>query len=457
MKKRIMQALTVLAVLSLVICGCSKQQGATTGTTSAPVEQAPADTATAISTVGPDSGTKLTMWTFVDLHAQFYAAMLEQWNREHPDRQIQITFTNYPYSDMHNKMTMAIQTGQGAPDLCDIEISQYPNYMKGQIALVEMNKYVEPYIGDIVKARLDIYGKNGKYYGIPTHVGATVMFYNTEILESAGIDYRTIITWDDFAAAGRKLRDATGGKVKITSVDTSGTDWLWVAMAEHHEDYTDASGRAVIKQPSIIKMLNMQNQWLKDGIAMLSPGGHVDMETGFQNVSEGNIAAFPKAMWYMSRFLNYMPEMAGKWAIAPCPVFERGQPRSVGIGGTGTVVSLQSKAPELAAEYIAWAKLSYDGNVRIWETLGFDTVNTTIWSDTAITTDRNNKYIAYFKTNPFDALNEIKNEIGIIKIGAINPVINEQFNTNILVGVLQDGEDLMTSLDDAQAEIDIEQ
>ncbi|MDR2535056.1 MAG: extracellular solute-binding protein [Treponema sp.] len=451
------QVVTVLFALSLLVSSCSKTGGGGALPESSPKSEAAADSALAISTVGPANGAKLTMWTFVDLHAQFYAAMLEQWNREHPDKQIQITFTNYPYTDMHNKMVMAIQTGQGAPDLCDIEIGQYPNFMKGQIGFVEMNKYVEPYIKDVVKARLEIYGKNGTYYGIPTHVGATVMFYNTEILENAGIDYTAITTWNDFAAAGIKLRDATGGKVTMTTVDTGGTDWLWVGMAEYGEDYTDANGKGIIKQPSIIKMIAMQSQWLKDGVAALSPGGQIDMETGYQNLAAGSVAAFPKAMWFMSRFLNYMPEMSGKWAIAPCPVFEPGQPRSVGIGGTGTVVSLQSKAPELAAEFIAWAKLSYDGNVRIWETLGFDTVNTSIWSDSTITADTNNKYIAYFKTNPFDTLNAIKNEIGIIKVGTINPFISEQFNTNILVRVLQDGEDLMTALDDAQAEIDLEQ
>ena len=37
--------------------------------------------ADAISTVGPDSGTHLELWTFVDLHSQHYAAMLEQWNK----------------------------------------------------------------------------------------------------------------------------------------------------------------------------------------------------------------------------------------------------------------------------------------------------------------------------------------------------------------------------------------
>ena len=98
-------------------------------------------------------------------------------------------------------------------------------------------------------------------------------------------------------------------------------------------------------------MIKMQQRWIQEGIASPTPGGQIDTEAGFATVGDQKIAAFPKALWYMSRFLNYMPEQTGKWAIAACPVYKVGQPRSVGIGGTGTVVSLQSKHQELAAEF----------------------------------------------------------------------------------------------------------
>lgn len=454
-KKGLSACLFAAAVIGMLFTGCSKK-GSQEKAAEAEVTEA-AEVEGAITKVGPESGAKMEMWTFVDIHAQFYATMLEKWNAENPDKQIQITFVNYPYADMHNKMTMAVQTGKGAPDLCDIEIGQFPNFMKGVVPFVPMNKYVSKYEKDIVKARLDIYGKDGNYYGIPTHVGATVMFYNDELLSQYGIDYKTIKTWDDYEKAGLKLKEASGGKVYMTSVDTGGTDWLWLSMAENGEDWTNVNGKANVELESVKKMIKMQKKWLDEGIAIISPAGHVDLEEGFANIGDGVIASFPKAMWYMSRFLNYMPEMAGKYAIAACPVYKVGQPRSVGIGGTGTVVSNQSKYPDLAAEFIAYAKLSYEGNVKIWEVLGFDTCNTTIWSDPKITGDKSNKYIAFFRTNPFDALNEIKNEIGKIGVTSMSPVINEQINLNVLVNCLESGADVDEELKAAQDEIDLEQ
>lgn len=454
--KNVMAAAGLTAMIFAAFTGCSKKEsnGSAAPAAEEKTEEIKAD---AISTVGPDSGTHLELWTFVDLHSQHYAAMLESWNKAHPDKQIQITFTTYPYGDMHNKMIMANQTGSGAPDICDIEIGQFPNFMKGKVQFVEMNKYISEYESTVVKSRLDIYGKNGSYYGIPFHVGATVMYYNDELLSSYGIDYKTIKTWDDFEAAGKKLKEASNGAVMMTGVDTGGTDWLWVSMAENKADWTDAKGRADVRIPAVADMIKMQQRWLEEGIAFCTPGGQIDTEEGFATVGDQKVAAFPKAMWYMSRFLNYMPEQEGKWAIAPCPVYKEGQPRSVGIGGTGTVVSLQSKHQELAAEFLAYAKLSLEGEQRIWEVLGFDPVNTALWTDRSITHDETNKFIKFFRTNPFDTLNEIKDEIMGIKVVEISPAINEQINLNVLVNCLEEGADVDEELQTAQDEIDLDQ
>ena len=204
-------------------------------------------------------------------------------------------------------------------------------------------------------------------------------------------------------------------------------------------------------------MLNMQKGWLDSGVAMISPDGHVDLEAGFQNILDGNIASFPKAMWYMSRFINYMPEETGKWALAPCPVFEDGQPRSVGIGGTGTVVTKQSKNAELAADFISYAKCSEEGCRGIWEVLGFDVCNTALWTDTTITGDSNNQYIKYFVTNPFDVLNDIKDQIGKISVVKISPTINEQICTITLNDIFENGKPVEDALKEAQDAVDLEQ
>lgn len=441
--------------------GGSKAAGSAASTDSAASSET-TDTASSkapvVSTVGPSNGTHLEMWDFVDLHSQFYGEMVKEWNTKHPDKQLNVTFTTYPYADMHDKLKMAVQTGTGGPDLCDIEVGQFPTFLQGDAPFREMDDVIADYKSDIVPSRLSIYSHDGKQYGIPTHVGATVMYYNTEILQKYGVDYTKIKTWDDYTAAAKKVKAGSGGKVTMTDIDTGGTDWISLSMAENKTDWTDKTGKTVnVQIPAIQDMLKMQKSWKDQGLAVDSPGGQLDTEEGYAAVGDGKVASFPKALWYMSRFLNYLPEQSGKWAIAPCPVYKEGQPRSVGIGGTGTVVMKNSKNADLAAQWLAWAKLSKEGTTQIWKILGFDPANMSLWTDKSITEDKTNKYLQYFKTNPFDVLNEIKDEIEEIKSTSISPTIYEQMNTNVLPGVFDNDVSIEDALSDAQSAIEQDQ
>ena len=453
---------------------------------------------TAVLTVGPDDAVgKFELWSFVDLHNTFYANMVEEWNALNPDKTVQITFSTYPYSDMHNKLMMSLQAGSGAPDFCDVEIGQFPNYIGDDCPLVDLGPAMEPYADTMVQARMDVYkNEAGVQVGVPTHVGATVMYWNAEIFEQYGLDYKSVKTWDDYTALGEQLRDASNGEVFLTSVDTGGVDWMWVAMAQHGEDWTGGPGGTVnvqlesvekmltmqqgwlndgiamvqhgddwtgghggtpnVQLESVEKMLTMQQQWLADGIAMISTDGHVDLEAGFANISSGKIASFPKAMWYLSRFTGYMPEMEGKYDITKIPVFEEGQPSSVAIGGTGTVVTNQCDNPELAAEWLAWAKCSDAGCAHIWNDLGFDVCNTAVWTDEAFAFDESNVYNTFFRVKPYEVLKEIADEINPIYTTKNSPIINDYFCTTTLNYVLEEGWDVAEALQDAQDYIDFE-
>lgn len=98
--------------------------------------------------------------------------MAESWNKAHPEQSIKLEATTFPYDDNHNKLLVALQSGTGAPDMADIEISKIGNFLKGDVQLLPLNDIVEPEKANLVMSRLDNYAKDGKYYGIDYHVGA---------------------------------------------------------------------------------------------------------------------------------------------------------------------------------------------------------------------------------------------------------------------------------------------
>ncbi len=421
--------------------------------------------AEAVTTEGDPNGTHMEMWSFVEAHNTFYAKMLQKWNEQNPDRTIEITFTTYPYADMHQKLLMSLQGGEGAPDLCDVEMGQVPNIYEGlDTWLQPLDDAMAPYAADMLTSRLDAYkGSDGKQYGAPFHVGATVMYYNLKAMEDAGLsqaDIDAVVTWDDWKALGKKYLDAIGnpdGKY-WTSVDTGGCDWQWIAMAEYGEDWTGGfDGKANVQLDSIKKMCQFEQDMLNEGIAQVSPDGHVDLEAGYQNILDHNIVAFPKAMWYMSRFTNYMPEEEGNWYIAKCPVFEKGQNCSVGIGGTGTVVTKQSSDAELAADFLCFAKMSPEGETMIWNDLGFDVCNTSLWADDSFAHDESNQYNKFFRNYPYDVLESIKDQIGTVMTVSISPTINEYMCNTTLNEMFEDGMSVDDALSEAQDAIELEE
>ena len=490
MKKKVLATLLSVAMVSSVLAGCGSSDSASSADSSAATEDAAEETTDATdegtdeaaadgaaeeeeiptSTFGDPNGTHMEMWTFVELHGQHYGNMVEKWNEENPDRTIEITCTTYPYSDMHTKLLTSLTAGTGAPDICDVEIGQFPNVVAGlDTWLVPLDDYAAPYMETMVKARMEVYaGSDGHYYGAPYHVGATVMYYNVAAMaEAMGISQDdviakidSVVTWDDYAALGQEYVDAiaTDGKY-WTSVDTGGVDWQWIAMAEYGEDWTGGfDGKANVQLDSVKKMLTMEQDWVNSGLAEVSPDGHVDLEAGFQNILDHNIVSFPKAMWYMSRFTNYMPEEKGNWYIAKCPVFEAGQPCSVGVGGTGTVVTQQSADKELAAEFLCWAKMSDEGEQLIWDNLGFDVCNTAMWTEPSFATNMDNQYNAYFRNLPYEVLASIgMDNIGKIYSVAISPTINEQMCNVTLNDILENGVSVDEALKTAQDVIDLEQ
>ncbi|HHY63567.1 MAG TPA: sugar ABC transporter substrate-binding protein [Clostridiaceae bacterium] len=426
-----MKLLSVLVAMvfiaaSLAACGSPAQTGSPTQSSNQ--TQSPGSDGKQ-STTAPNA-VDIEFWTFQDLHVEFYEKMAEKWNQEHPDRPIHLVTTVYPFDDMHNKLLIALQSGVGAPDLVDIEIGKYANFLKGDIQLVPLNDIVEPELDNIVKARVEIYSKDGTYYGICFHVGAAVMYYNTELCEQAGIDWKNIKTWDDFYKAGQAFKAAMPDKYWV-SVE-SGDIWhMWPMLTSQGGDMLKADGTPDINSPQMIKTLEFNRKMIDEGIAVIAPGNYHHAEEFYALMNSGAIASISMPMWYMDRFTDHMPDLAHKMAIAPLPVWEAGQPRSAGMGGTGTSITKQCKNIELVKEFLAFAKLSREGNIEIWNTLGFDPIRTEVWSLPEMTNSVN-KFTEYYVNSPFEVLNSIKNEIVAIHNSEALPATLDAMKNSVL-------------------------
>lgn len=180
----------VLMMLFLFTAGCSQER-----------------------TAGQPGETELTFWTFNGLHEQFYQEMVKEWNQKYPERKIKLNTVVYPYGQMHDNLSVSLIAGEGLPDIADVELSRFSNFLKGKdIPLADLTPLIEKDRDKFVEARLALYSKNGKLYGLDTHVGTTVMFYNMDIMKKAGVDPASIKTWEDYRRAGKKCMKHLGNR-----------------------------------------------------------------------------------------------------------------------------------------------------------------------------------------------------------------------------------------------------
>lgn len=380
----------------------------------------------------------LTFWTFQELHTSFLKAMEDLWNANPENTKIKLDMQTYPYEEMHNKLTIALQTGEGAPDIVDIEINKFANYLKTDVVqLLPLNEYIEPEKDKFVMSRFNNYAKDGKYYGIDYHIGIIAAFYNDSLLQSAGIDYTTIKTWDDLHEAGKKFKEATGKP--IITFETTDCWSIYPMLTQHGTDLLTLDNKVRMTEPLFVETLAFVKSMVDDGTAVPTPGGNSHSEEYYGWMNAEGAAAIVMPFWYINRFTDYMPDLAGKMKIAPMPVWSDGGYKTSQGGGTGTAVVKTSANAKLAADFLAFAKLSYEGNVNIWKILGFDPIRTDVYDDPAMKED--NKFFQYYGQNFFEVLVDMMDSVADTAITSEYPIAVDVVKSQMMHELLINGMD----------------
>ncbi|MCY7814959.1 ABC transporter substrate-binding protein [Bacillus haynesii] len=399
-------------------------------------------------------GTELTFWTFNGLHEQFYAEMVKEWNKKYPERKIKLNTVVYPYGQMHDNLSISLLAGKGVPDIADVELGRYSNFLKGSdIPLTDLTPLVEDERDKFVEARLTLYSKNGKLYGLDTHVGTTVMYYNMEMMNKAGVDPDDIKTWEDYRKAGKKVVKALGKP--MTTIETTDPNSFLPLVSQQESGYFDQQGRLTLNNETNVKTLEFLKTLIeKDKIAVTTPGGNHHSEEYYGFMNQGGAASVLMPIWYMGRFLDYMPDLKGKIAIRPLPAWEEGGDRSAGMGGTATVIPKQAKEVDLAKDFLKFAKASKEGNIKLWTVLGFDPLRWDVWDSDEL--KKPNQYTEYFQNGQhiFSVLLDIKDEINPLYLTEDYAKTSDLVNRNVLYEALKTkSKTPKEALDKAAAEV----
>lgn len=375
-KRRTRSLVALLIAIGLLVGACGNGGGTGEDTD---------DTSGTTAVGGEPRTVDLTFWTFVDAHAQFMEAQAEEWNAANPNTQITISATTQDYTVMHDQLAIALQSGTGAPDLVDIEISKFGIFTRGEIQLHDLTEIVERNSENLVVERLAPYEVGGVSYGIDYHLGAFLMYYNSEVLDAAGVDPDSIVTWDDYIEAGKTVVAEAG--VPMAALETGSGFTLQAVMLQNGGGRYDAENELILDGAANVEAAQMvQDMVHVDEIAVPAPGTHFHDPNFFGFFNDGGAASLWMPQWYMIRFPENMPDLEGKMIVRPLPAFEEGGAVSTMGGGTGTAITNQTPEDEVqvAKDFLEFAKLTYDAQVKLWTVLGFDPFRNDVYEDAAL-------------------------------------------------------------------------
>lgn len=145
---------------------------------------------------------KLTFWKspHSDREDDIWASVIEGFNKENPD--IQVEFLNVAWDSVVEKETAAFAAGSG-PDI-SFQTEQFPLYAKNGY-LLSLDEYAdEAKLAGYPESALQYCTNDGKLMGIPFIALNSVMFYNKDLFQEAGIT-EVPTTWEEMRDAAKKL------------------------------------------------------------------------------------------------------------------------------------------------------------------------------------------------------------------------------------------------------------
>ncbi|GAB3398534.1 extracellular solute-binding protein [Humibacter soli] len=331
MRSRIIASLATLAVAGLALTGCSSGGGDSHASDSGPVT--------------------LTFWSWAPGTKQ----IVDTWNKSHPDIQVKYTDAGGG-NDSSAKLLTASRAGN-APDLSAVEYTTLPAMIVADVPL-DITRYVTDVKKNYTKGTWDQTTFDGHVYAVPQDVGPMAFPYRWDKLKEYNIPVPT--TWEDFDKAGVAIHKADPN-VSLASLPADQFGFYGGVATQAGGSWwsiKDGKWTVGIADEASLKVADFFEKMSKDGAITTEPLLTPEWN---KQVNDGTMLSWPSALWAPGVIQGVAPETDGKWELAPLPQWTAGNTAVAYQGGSGVIVTKDSKHPKQAAEFAKWYNASEEG------------------------------------------------------------------------------------------------
>ena len=302
------------------------------------------NTAPAIPAASAGEKVTLTYWSWL----KNVQKVADIWNASHPNVQVETVWIPSGNRGGYSKLYAALAAG-GGPDLAQVEMRTVPEFMLVN-GLVDLSRYgARDYANRYDPALWSQVSFSGGVYGIPQDSGPMATFYRPDVLAKVGASAPA--TWEEWAAIGQELRSVDAYIDCFSLADTSyfvsfaaqaGARWLRPAEDGWVINMTD---------DSTLKVARFFDRAIDDGIVTTAYGPFTP--GWYAAASSGNLASLTSGSW-ADALVQSVSGGAGKWRVAPMPIWDSTGYGSSYLGGSTAAVLANSKHPREALEFAVW-------------------------------------------------------------------------------------------------------
>jgi multiple sugar transport system substrate-binding protein len=144
---------------------------------------------------------------------QLLQPALDELNRRHPDMNIQLEYTDFPYNVTRNQILDRLANGDSV-DIVSVD-QIWLGEFAGMGLLRNLTDEFEEWgrMSDLYEANLDGCVYNNTLYGLWLWTDIRGMWYWKDMLQQAGVDPESLKTWDGYISAAVQLDEFFGDRI----------------------------------------------------------------------------------------------------------------------------------------------------------------------------------------------------------------------------------------------------
>ena len=308
----------------------------------------------------------LVMWISSFQDQVYYEKMVE-WYSKKSGKSFDLEIIAYGFREMPDKLGVAFRTGQGIPDLVQLDETFFGVFLNGPSPFLDLSERARKsgLSKTLHPRRLEVFTYKNELLGLPQSLSAMMLYYRKDLFEDFGIEPSDLSTWDELAEVGARLMD--NHSQRLLALDGTLFD---VLLRQKGSDLFDRKGKFLPDQKVALEVLTEFAEMSQAQIAVMPDRGSIFDPVFFSgDLENGEVLCVAGADWYgLDLFQQFAPAMQGAWGMMPLPTWRKKNgelgPRTATFAGQGLMICKASKSQDEAWNFIEFVMKDKGANAE---------------------------------------------------------------------------------------------